>query len=244
MSDGATATSSSQGGGSGLRFRLPDRLHYGFYFGARRAARAPSPRSRLRAGPRRGYAAGDRRGAAARPGSGTRRRTRGGVRRGGGAARRRWRSYPPLMQDTGACSVQRHAPRARRAVHQPVHGAAHPHVGQGRAAASAVHPGTWQWTPCGALPQEPAQVYAILLPGASTWLMMTFSVKHGCPAALPVQFTITAARRRPFRHRAPARLPDPGQVPTPGARGHQRPPSAASFATATPAPDRGSNASR
>jgi hypothetical protein len=50
---------------------------------------------------------------------------------------------------------------------------------------------SWRWAPCGAIPQTLAgHEVDILQPGDSTWLTMLFSVQHGCPAPLPVQFTI------------------------------------------------------
>jgi hypothetical protein len=77
--------------------------------------------------------------------------------------------------------------------------------------------GAWHWTPCGALPQTlAAQGDEVLLPGASTWLTMTFSVKVGCPGALPVQFTIGyVAQGRSGTTSLPG-FPDLGQVPYTG----------------------------
>jgi hypothetical protein len=49
-----------------------------------------------------------------------------------------------------------------------------------------------QWEPCGALPTalsaDPEEV--ILLPGASTWLTVSFQVSRRCPTASPVQFSV------------------------------------------------------
>ena len=77
--------------------------------------------------------------------------------------------------------------------------------------------GAWHWTPCGALPQTLAgQGDEILLPGASTWLTMTFSVKVGCPGALPVQFTISyLGQGRSLTASLPG-FSDLGQVPYTG----------------------------
>ena len=49
-----------------------------------------------------------------------------------------------------------------------------------------------QWGTCGAISGGLGQgVYAgLLLPGASAWLAATFKVQHGCPAPLPVQFSV------------------------------------------------------
>jgi hypothetical protein len=77
--------------------------------------------------------------------------------------------------------------------------------------------GAWHWTPCGALPQTPTDPEdEILLPGASTWLTMTFSVKVGCPGALPVQFSIGyLAQGRSLTASLPG-FPDLSQVPYTG----------------------------
>jgi hypothetical protein len=77
--------------------------------------------------------------------------------------------------------------------------------------------GAWHWTPCGALPQTPTDPEdEILLPGASTWLTMTFSVKVGCPGALPVQFSIGyLAQGRSLTASLPG-FPDLSQVPYSG----------------------------
>jgi hypothetical protein len=77
--------------------------------------------------------------------------------------------------------------------------------------------GAWHWTPCGALPQTlAAQGDEVLLPGASTWLTMTFSVKVGCPGALPVQFTIGYVAQGRSRTASLPGFPDLGQVPYTG----------------------------
>ena len=77
--------------------------------------------------------------------------------------------------------------------------------------------GAWHWTPCGALPQAvAAQGDEVLLPGASTWLTMTFSVKVGCPGALPVQFTIGYVAQGRSRTASLPGFPDLDQVPYTG----------------------------
>jgi hypothetical protein len=49
-----------------------------------------------------------------------------------------------------------------------------------------------QWEPCGALPSalaaDPDEV--ILVPGASSWLTVSFQVNRRCPTASPVQFNV------------------------------------------------------
>ena len=77
-------------------------------------------------------------------------------------------------------------------------------------------PGTWHWTPCGAIPQTLVQEVVILQPGASTWLTMTFNVKVACPVPYPVQFTISyLAQGRSAAASLPG-FPDLGQVPYTG----------------------------
>ena len=74
----------------------------------------------------------------------------------------------------------------------------------------------WHWATCGALPETPGQAAALLLPGQTTWLTVTFRVQMHCPAAAPVQFRVGyRAQGRP----ATASLPgfsDLGQVPYSG----------------------------
>jgi hypothetical protein len=73
-----------------------------------------------------------------------------------------------------------------------------------------------QWATCGALPSAvaPGQVDVVLLPGASTWLTVTFQVKVACPAPYPVQFTV--GYRKASGAQSTVSLPgfpDLGQVP-------------------------------
>lgn len=123
-----------------------------------------------------------------------------------------------LIQGTGACSVQSGRHLALGVQFSNL--SAEPLTLE---SARAVLPlggltaGAWHWTPCGALPQtltDPEN--EILLPGASTWLTMTFSVKVGCPGALPVQFSIGyLAAGQSFTASLPG-FPDLGQVPYTG----------------------------
>ncbi len=123
-----------------------------------------------------------------------------------------------LIQGTGACSVQSGRHLALGVQFSNL--SAEPLTLE---SARAVLPlggltaGAWHWTPCGALPQTlAAQEDQILLPGASTWLTMTFSVKVGCPGALPVQFTIGyLAQGRSLTASLPG-FSDLGQVPYTG----------------------------
>ena len=125
---------------------------------------------------------------------------------------------PALIQGTGACSVQsgRHLALGVQFSNR----SAEPVTLR---SARAVLPlggltaGAWHWTPCGALPQTLAgQGDEILVPGASTWLTMTFSVNGGCPGALPVQFTVGyLAQGRSLTASLPG-FPDLTQVPYTG----------------------------
>ena len=127
--------------------------------------------------------------------------------------------YPPLMQDTGACSVQSgsHLALGVQFTNQAT-------VPLTLTSARAVlplgglTPGTWHWTPCGGLPETFVQADQILQPGGSTWLTMTFTVKAGvgCPAPLPVQFAVVyQVQGRSATESLPG-FPDLGQVPYTG----------------------------
>ncbi len=123
----------------------------------------------------------------------------------------------PLTQDTGACSVQ-----SGKHLVLGVHVSNQSTVPVTLKWARAVLPlggltqGTWHWAPCGALPETLAQSTEVLQPGASTWLTMTFSVKPGCPAPYPVQFTVGyVAQGRSSATSLPG-FPDLSQVPYTG----------------------------
>jgi hypothetical protein len=100
--------------------------------------------------------------------------------------------YPALTQETGACAVQ--SGRQLTLGVQVTNRSPVPVTLQSAKAVlplGGLTPGAWHWTPCGALPQTlDDQADAVLQPGASTWLTMLFTVKAGCPAPFPVQFTI------------------------------------------------------
>jgi hypothetical protein len=125
--------------------------------------------------------------------------------------------FPPFMQDTGACSVQsgRHLTLGVQFTNQSA-------VPLTLRSAKAVlplgglTPGTWHWTPCGALPQTLIQEDVILQPGASTWLTMTFTVESGCPGALPVQFSIGYSLQGRSATETLPGFSDLGQVPYTG----------------------------
>ena len=129
-----------------------------------------------------------------------------------------WAVTSALIQGAGACSVQ-----SGRHLALGVQFSNLSAVPLTLRSARAVLPlggltaGDWHWTPCGTLPQTLAgQGDEILLPGASTWLTMTFSVKVGCPGALPVQFTVSyLAQGRSLTATLPG-FPDLSQVPYTG----------------------------
>jgi hypothetical protein len=124
-----------------------------------------------------------------------------------------------LIQGTGACSVQ-----SGRRLALGVQFSNRTAVPVTLRSARAVLPlggltaGAWHWAPCGALPQTLAGQgdEEVLQPGASTWLTMTFTVKVGCPAPLPVQFSVGYLA---LGHSGTVTLPgfpDLGQVPYAG----------------------------
>jgi hypothetical protein len=50
---------------------------------------------------------------------------------------------------------------------------------------------SWQWAPCGAINSELYQRTDQLPAGSSAWLSATFTVLVHCPAAYPVQFSVS-----------------------------------------------------
>lgn len=146
-----------------------------------------------------------------------------------------WAPSSALIQDPGGCSVQ-----SGRHLALGVQVTNFSRVPVTLRSAKAVLPlggltgGSWNWTPCGALPQTLAgQTDETLQPGASTWLTMTFSVKVGCPAPLPVQFTIGyLAAGRSFTASL-AGFPDLGQVPYTGCPPESAAAAGGQFVTAT-----------
>jgi hypothetical protein len=210
MSDGPRGEDIvEQGGpGSGRRFRLPGGRHPSHGAGVLAAIT-------LVVGLAAGYAAGDHRahGGAALPEPTPAASTSAAAVPAASLAF----IYPPLIQDTGACSVQ-----SGRQLALGVQFTNQSTVPLTLTSVRAVlplgglTPGTWHWTPCGALPQTLVQAEEILQPGASTWLTMTFTVKGGCPAPLPVLFAVGYLVQG---HSATASLPgfpDLGQVPYTG----------------------------
>lgn len=124
---------------------------------------------------------------------------------------------PLLYQDTGACSAQ-HGTELQLGV-QVTNQSPEPMVLQTAKATlplGGLKQLTWQWGPCGALPDADSQAYLILAASDSVWLTVTFKVQLHCPAPLPVQFSVGYALQG---HTVTASLPgfpDLSQVPYTG----------------------------
>jgi len=74
------------------------------------------------------------------------------------------------------------------------------------------------WGACGQLSDVGDGADTILVPGASTWLTVTFRVLARCPEPFPVEFILSYYRvGRPVAVRLPG-FPDLGQVAYPGCR--------------------------
>jgi hypothetical protein len=123
----------------------------------------------------------------------------------------------PLTQDTGACSTQT---GQRLELGVQVTNQSSQTLTLQSVVAKLPLGGLKQvadhWATCGALPTAaaPGQVDVILLPGASTWLTVTFQVKVACPAPYPVEFTV--GYRKASGGQGTVSLPgfaDLGQVP-------------------------------
>lgn len=98
---------------------------------------------------------------------------------------------PALTQDTGACSLQRGQDLVLGV--QLTNQSAQPVT---LTTTKAVLPlgglkqVTWQWATCGAIAAPPAEADAVLMPGESTWMAVTFQVKMSCPGPAPVEFSV------------------------------------------------------
>ena len=158
-----------------------------------------------------GYAAGNRQaaGGAARP--------QPTVTASAPASSFSFAASPALFQDTGACSTQTGA-ELQLGV-QVTNQSTEPIVLQ---TAKAVLPLdgleqlTWQWGPCGALPNAAGQAQLILAASDSTWLTATFKVQIHCPGPLPVQFSVRyILQGHPVTASLPG-FPDLSQVPYSG----------------------------
>jgi hypothetical protein len=126
-------------------------------------------------------------------------------------------SAPALTQDTGACSVQ-HGQDLVLGV-QLTNQSTQPLT---LTTTKAVLPlgglsqVTWQWATCGAIAAPPAQADAIVMPGESAWMAVTFTVKEGCPGPLPVGFSVGyLVQGKPATASVPG-FPDLSQVPYSG----------------------------
>ena len=127
---------------------------------------------------------------------------------------------PALTQGTGACSVQTgHELQLGVQVTNQSTAAVELQAAKAVLPMGGLKQVTWQWGTCGAIPAGPAgpaQDYAILLPGQSTWLSATFKVQLSCPGFAPVQFSIRyLAQGKPATASLPG-FPDLGQVPYSG----------------------------
>ena len=98
---------------------------------------------------------------------------------------------PALTQDTGACSLQ-HGPDLVLGVQLTNQSAQPLTLTTTRAVLplGGLRQVTWQWATCGAIAAPPAQSDAILMPGESAWMAVTFTVKEQCPGPLPVEFSV------------------------------------------------------
>jgi hypothetical protein len=124
---------------------------------------------------------------------------------------------PALTQDTGACSVQRGHDLVLGV--QLTNQSTQPLM---LITTKAVLPlgglsqVTWQWATCGAIAAPPAQTDAILMPGESAWMAVTFTVKEACPGPLPVEFSVGYLEQgKPAIASLPG-FPDLSQVPYSG----------------------------
>ncbi|MGH3210176.1 MAG: hypothetical protein ACRDNO_20720 [Trebonia sp.] len=124
---------------------------------------------------------------------------------------------PALTQDTGACSLQRGQDLVLGI--QLTNQSPEPIT---LTTTKAVLPlgglrqVTWQWATCGAIAAPPAQADAILLPGESAWMAVTFTVKNECPGPDPVEFSIGYLEQgKPATASVPG-FPDLSEVPYSG----------------------------
>jgi hypothetical protein len=124
---------------------------------------------------------------------------------------------PALTQDTGACSLQQGQDlvlgiqltnQSTKPLTLTTTRAVLPFGGLKQV--------TWQWATCGALEAPPAQADAVLMPGESTWMAVTFTVREQCPGPVPVQFSVGyLVRGKPVTASLPG-FPDLSQVPFSG----------------------------
>ena len=165
----------------------------------------------LAAGLAAGYAAGDRaRGGTALPAPSA-------SPTAAPAARFSFTGTPALTQDTGACSVQRGHDLVLGV--QLTNESAQPLT---LTTSKAVLPMgglsqvSSQWGTCGAIAAPPARVDDIVLPGASAWMAVTFTVKEECPRPLPVEFSVGYLLQGKYATASLPGFPDLSQVPYTG----------------------------
>jgi hypothetical protein len=124
---------------------------------------------------------------------------------------------PALIQDTGACSLQRGhdlvlgvqlTNQSTQPLTLTTTKAVLPMGGLSQV--------TWQWATCGAIAAPPAQTDSILMPDESAWMAVTFTVKGECPGPLPVEFNVGyTVQGKPSTVSLPG-FPDLSQVPYSG----------------------------
>jgi len=79
--------------------------------------------------------------------------------------------------------------------------------------AGALRELSWQWAPCDAISYGLYQATVSLPPGATAWLSVTLKVLVRCPAAYPVQFSVSYTNGGVHAASNLAGFPDLGEVP-------------------------------
>jgi len=79
--------------------------------------------------------------------------------------------------------------------------------------AGALRELSWQWAPCGAMTYGLSQPTVPLPPGSTAWLSVTLKVLVRCPAAYPVQFSVSYISGGVHAASNLSGFPDLGQVP-------------------------------
>jgi hypothetical protein len=87
--------------------------------------------------------------------------------------------------------------------------------------AGALRELSWQWAPCGAMTDGLYQPTVPLPPGSTAWLSVTLKVLVRCPAAYPVQFSVSYTSGGVHASSNLSGFPDLGQVPYMGCPSQQ-----------------------
>lgn len=82
--------------------------------------------------------------------------------------------------------------------------------------AGALRELSWQWAPCGAITYGLHQRTIQVAPDSTAWLSVTFKVLVTCPAAYPVQFSVSYVTRGVPAATVLPGFPDLGTIPDPG----------------------------